>query len=133
LKKKQTQKMDFQRYEYARDIVSRHDIAQYPVVFAFIADWAKVDTDMAVKAFYDNHCDIVNACLHLELCTNTAAAAPVAKSKSKPMKWLAAKLKRLFCCGCFKSDSDDINSGAWSVTCTSTPIYWEEGDFSEVD
>lgn len=130
--------MDFQRYEYACDIVSRHDIAQYPVVFAFIADWAKVDTDMAVKAFYDNHCDIVNACLHLELCTTAgAAAAPVAKSKSKPMKWLVAKLKRLFCgCCCFESESknDDIgDGGVWSVTCTSTPIYWEEGDFSDVD
>ena len=118
--------------------------AQYPLVFAFIADWAKVDTDIAVKAFYDNHCDIVNACLHLELCTNqgceaaanilaqeaaAAAAAAAMPTKPKPMKWLAAKLKRLFCCCC--SSAADMSDGAnWSVTCPS-PTYWEEGDFDE--
>jgi len=122
------QQMDFQRYDYACDIVSRRDIAQYPLVFAFIADWAKVDTDMAVKAFYDNHCDIVNACLHLEICTNQGRAAAAMPIKSKPMKWLAAKLKRLFCC-C--SAAADMSDGAdWYVTCPS-PTYWEEGDFDE--
>ena len=138
--------MDFQRYEHVCDIVSRHDVAKYPLVFAFIAEWANVDYDIAVKAFYDNHCDIVNACIHLEICmnrgraavaaaaANTAAAAAAAilalagpkskpKSKSKPNKCLA-KLKRLFCC-CASTTTDtdnndeyanDSDSSVWCVS-----------------
>lgn len=100
-----------QRYEIVSDIVAQHDVANYHLVFAFIADWTNCDDDVAVKAFYDNNCDIAKACLALEIYTRPWAPAP------RPKKWLANFFKRLFlCCGAAPAD------GAWYV---SSPLMFK--------
>ena len=97
----------------------------FHVVFAFIAEQAGTDTDVATKAFYDNHCDVVNAILDLTIIMDSMTTALPLPPKKK--SWWA-KIKRrlffLFCCSEGDDDDDnDNNGGIWWVK---APKMFEE-------